>query len=208
MYKRPQRMQHTILIIEPYKLLAYGLQLALRRGFPDSSVQLCVDLLDLEGLKQHITFIAPDVIIADPLLTGIQYHSELLPTSKESTIIAINHSLLPEDLYKGYSFVCLPTIDPQSLIQQIQEAEQPEVEEAESTESKQTPLSQRECEVVTWVARGLTNKEIADVLHLSPHTVVTHRRNIAAKLDIHSPSGLTIYALMNNLISMEEAKGI
>ena len=201
-------MQHTILIIEPHKLFAYGLQLALRRGFPDSSVQLCVDLLDLEGLKQHITFIAPDVIIADPLLTGIQYHSELLPTSKESTIIAINHSLLPEDLYKGYSFVCLPTIDPQSLIQQIQEAEQPEVEEAESTESKQTPLSQRECEVVTWVARGLTNKEIADVLHLSPHTVVTHRRNIAAKLDIHSPSGLTIYALMNNLISMEEAKGI
>ena len=94
------------------------------------------------------------------------------------------------------------------MIQQIQEAEQPEVEEAESTDSKQTPLSQRECEVVTWVARGLTNKEIADVLHLSPHTVVTHRRNIAAKLDIHSPSGLTIYALMNNLISMEEAKGI
>lgn len=201
-------MQHTILIIEPQKLLAYGLQLALRRGFPDSSVQICVDLLDPEALQQHITFIAPDIIIADPLLTGVQYNPDLLPTGKEATIVAINHNLLPEDLYKGYSFVCLPTIDPQSLIQQIQESEQPELEPMESEESKQTLLSQRECEVVTWVARGLTNKEIADVLHLSPHTVVTHRRNIAAKLDIHSPSGLTIYALMNNLISMEEAKGI
>lgn len=201
-------MQHTILIIEPHKLLAYGLQLALRRGFPDSSVQICVDLLDPDALRQHITFIAPDIIIANPLLTGIQYNPDLLPTGKEATIVAINHNLLPEDLYKGYSFVCLPTIDPQSLIQHIQESEQPDVEPMESEESKQTLLSQRECEVVTWVARGLTNKEIADVLHLSPHTVVTHRRNIAAKLDIHSPSGLTIYALMNNLISMEEAKGI
>ena len=195
-------------MIEPQKLLAYGLQLALRRGFPDSSVQICVDLLDPEALQQHITFIAPDIIIANPLLTGVQYNPDLLPTGKEATIVAINHNLLPEDLYKGYSFVCLPTIDPQSLIQQIQESEQPELEPMESEESKQTLLSQRECEVVTWVARGLTNKEIADVLHLSPHTVVTHRRNIAAKLDIHSPSGLTIYALMNNLISMEEAKGI
>ena len=201
-------MQHTILIIEPHKLLAYGLQLALRRGFPDSSVQLCVDLLDPDALRQHITFIAPDIIIANPLLTGVQYNPDLLPTGKEATVIAINHNLLPEDLYKGYSFVCLPTVNPQSLIQQIQESEQPEVELIESDESKQNPLSQRECEVVTWVARGLTNKEIADVLHLSPHTVVTHRRNIAAKLDIHSPSGLTIYALMNNLISMDEAKGI
>ncbi|MBL6452713.1 MAG: helix-turn-helix transcriptional regulator [Porphyromonas sp.] len=201
-------MQHTILIIEPYKLLAYGLQLALRRGFPDSSVQLCVDLMERDALRQHITFVAPDIIIADPLLTGVQYHADLLPAGKEPTLIAINHSLLPENLYKGYSFVCLPTVDPQSLIQQIQEAEQPEVETIESEESKQTPLSQRECEVVAWVARGLTNKEIADVLHLSPHTVVTHRRNIATKLDIHSPSGLTIYALMNNLISMDEAKGI
>lgn len=201
-------MQHTILIIEPHKLLAYGLQLALRRGFPDSSVQLCVDLMERDALRQHITFVAPDIIIADPLLTGVQYHADLLPAGKEPTLIAVNHSLLPENLYKGYSFVCLPTVDPQSLIQQIQEAEQPEVEMVESEESKQTPLSQRECEVVAWVARGLTNKEIADVLHLSPHTVVTHRRNIATKLDIHSPSGLTIYALMNNLISMEEAKGI
>jgi len=167
-----------------------------------------VDLLDPDALRQHITFIAPDIIIANPLLTGVQYNPDLLPTGKEATVIAINHNLLPEDLYKGYSFVCLPTVDPQSLIQQIQESEQPEVELIESDESKQNPLSQRECEVVTWVARGLTNKEIADVLHLSPHTVVTHRRNIAAKLDIHSPSGLTIYALMNNLISMEEAKGI
>ena len=201
-------MQHTILIIEPHKLLAYGLQLALRRGFPESSVQLCTDLLDLATLRQHITFIAPDVIVANPLLTGIHYNPELLPIGKEPTLVSINHNLLPENLYSGYSFVCPPTVDPQDLVQQIQVAEQPESEAIESIDSKQTPLSQRECEVVAWVARGLTNKEIADVLHLSPHTVVTHRRNIATKLDIHSPRGLTLYALMNNLITMDEAKGV
>ena len=56
------------------------------------------------------------------------------------------------------------------------------------------------------VVRGMTNKEIADVLFLSIHTVITHRRNIAKKLQIHSPAGLTIYAIVNNLVEISEIK--
>ncbi|WP_308586608.1 LuxR C-terminal-related transcriptional regulator, partial [uncultured Porphyromonas sp.] len=50
----------------------------------------------------------------------------------------------------------------------------------------------------------MTNKEIAEELFLSTHTVITHRRNIAKKLQIHSPSGLTIYAIMNKLVNLDE----
>ena len=47
----------------------------------------------------------------------------------------------------------------------------------------------------------MTNKQIAERLCLSAHTVITHRRNIAGKLQIHSPAGLTIYAIVNKVWS-------
>lgn len=65
-------------------------------------------------------------------------------------------------------------------------------------------LSLREKDIVVCVARGLSNKEIADHLNLSIHTVATHRRNIAAKLQIHSTAGLTIYAIANKLVDLED----
>ena len=52
----------------------------------------------------------------------------------------------------------------------------------------------------------MTNKEIADALYLSAHTVITHRRNIARKLQIHSPAGLTIYAIVNKLVELQDIK--
>ena len=70
--------------------------------------------------------------------------------------------------------------------------QQPETEE----------LSDREKDVLIQVVRGLSNKEIADVLCISTHTVITHRKNIAHKLNIHSTAGLTIYAIVNKLIDI------
>lgn len=61
-------------------------------------------------------------------------------------------------------------------------------------------LSAREKDVLKLVAKGLTNKEIADELNLSVHTVITHRKNITSKTNIKSISGLTIYAMLNKLI--------
>lgn len=71
-------------------------------------------------------------------------------------------------------------------------------------EEDQQTLSSREKEIVICVVKGMTNREIADSLFLSAHTVITHRRNIARKLHIHSPSGLTIYAIVNKLVKLED----
>ncbi len=65
-------------------------------------------------------------------------------------------------------------------------------------------LSERERDIVTCVARGMANKEIADHLCLSVHTVTTHRRNLCAKLSIHSPAGLTIFAILHHLVDPSE----
>jgi DNA-binding CsgD family transcriptional regulator len=66
--------------------------------------------------------------------------------------------------------------------------------------SKNSGLTDREIDVVTQVALGKTNKEIADQLNISIHTVISHRKNITEKLGIKSISGLTVYAILNNLI--------
>lgn len=63
-------------------------------------------------------------------------------------------------------------------------------------------LGEREKDVIVALVQGMTNKEIADHLCISVNTVITHRRNIARKLQIHSPAGLTIYAIVNNLVDI------
>ncbi|MDE7474027.1 MAG: LuxR C-terminal-related transcriptional regulator, partial [Duncaniella sp.] len=59
-------------------------------------------------------------------------------------------------------------------------------------------------EIICCVARGMSNKEIADKLLLSINTVTTYRRNISAKLQIHSAAGLTIFAILHNLVDINE----
>ncbi len=65
-------------------------------------------------------------------------------------------------------------------------------------------LSGREVDVLQLIVRGITNKEIADKLSISLNTVLTHRKNITAKLGIKTVSGLTFYAIMNGIISGDD----
>lgn len=69
-------------------------------------------------------------------------------------------------------------------------------------------LTEREKEILVEVVKGMTNKEIAQHLFLSTHTVISHRRNITRKLEIHSTAGLTIYAIVNKLITLDEIKSV
>ena len=71
---------------------------------------------------------------------------------------------------------------------------------AKSPESEE--LSDRERDVLVQVVHGLSNKEIADVLCISTHTVISHRKNITRKLNIHSTAGLTVYAIVNKLVDI------
>jgi len=65
-------------------------------------------------------------------------------------------------------------------------------------------LTPREREVVVGIVKGLSNKEIASEINVSVNTVMTHRRNITAKLQIHSAAGLTIYAIMKKMVTIED----
>lgn len=65
-------------------------------------------------------------------------------------------------------------------------------------------LSEREKDIIRCVALGMANKEIADRLCLSIHTITTHRRNLSAKLGIHSPAGLTIFAILHHIVDLKD----
>lgn len=80
----------------------------------------------------------------------------------------------------------------------------PAVTALTESDASQETLSIREKEIIVCIAKGMTNKQIADHLFISVHTVISHRRNIAQKLEIHSTAGLIIYSIVNNLVNIED----
>ncbi len=73
----------------------------------------------------------------------------------------------------------------------------------EDEDCSPTALTEREVEITREIAAGLTSKQIADKLHISTHTVQTHRKNIMRKLQVGSVSELILYAIRTGLVKSE-----
>jgi DNA-binding CsgD family transcriptional regulator len=79
-----------------------------------------------------------------------------------------------------------------------------EKKETKSSVNGNNILSIREKEVLKYIALGKSNKDIADIIHVSTHTVISHRKNLIEKIGIKSVAGLTVYAILNKIIDMSE----
>lgn len=106
-------------------------------------------------------------------------------------------ALLTDSADDSIGFTISRCCDEDSFLKQLAEI----VETSHSNRTEGNELSQREEEVLCLLAKGLTNKEIADRLFISVNTVLTHRKNISSKLGIRSVSGLSVYAIMNGYIT-------
>ena len=73
---------------------------------------------------------------------------------------------------------------------------------ANNTKDTDTELTKREIEVLQLITKGYSNKEIADHLFVSTHTVISHRKNISEKTGIKSASGMTMYAILKKIIDV------
>ena len=91
----------------------------------------------------------------------------------------------------------------ETIIEQLQQLFTSDSSGNTTTENNKD-LSSREVDVLQLIVKGITNKEIADKLNISLNTVLTHRKNITAKLGIKTVSGLTFYAIMNGIISGDD----
>ncbi|MDR0954853.1 MAG: response regulator transcription factor [Rikenellaceae bacterium] len=195
--KRPIR----ITVAEPSVILRGGIISVLKQT---NAIHAEVfELGEIDRLTDVLRWQRPDILLINPGLLGVSSLSRLRKetANPEMKCVALSFSLLDASVLKEYD----GTISLYDTAEQIAEKITRLVQEP-AAEKRPESLSQREKEVVVEVIRGLTNKQIADKLCLSTHTIITHRRNIAAKLGIHSSAGLTIYAIVNKLVDLDELK--
>lgn len=194
-----------IAIAEMSMMLRCGLGNMLKRlpGLHIQIIDIGHDDILLEALKLH----KPDILIINPLMPGFantsvgQLRDETgLPQLK---CIALLAAIVPDELVKQFDDYISLYHDFDEIKQKL-EALLHAPDEEEPDEDETQNLSSREKEIVICVVKGMTNREIADRLCISTHTVITHRRNIARKLQIHTASGLTIYAIVNKLVELSE----
>ena len=138
----------------------------------------------------------------------IKYYA---PTEKEELLNTVLFDIFTgeEDLrlHNGVEnelFVPAVQILEDKVVTKVEEVA--EDENADEDGDLQNSLSDRECEIVRCVVRGLSNKQIAEKLFISFNTVLTHRKNIARKLNIHSIAGLTIYAIVNKIVDIKDVE--
>lgn len=166
---------------------------------------LCINLQD-NGDSGTVATGTARVIIADPTnLKAQQMMAErrLDPQSAPTATIALISSLLSPDTAALYDATISIYDTPQSIGQTVLRLS---AESNDNDSDARNDLTPREKEIVIGIVKGLSNKEIAAEINVSVNTVMTHRRNIASKLQIHSPAGLTIYAIVSKLVSIDEIR--
>ena len=145
------------------------------------------------------------VVIVNPMFDGLFDVKAFKAEMKldDTRFIALSTAMLDQNVLSGYDEHFLLYDNPDDIFEKIKKVLMSEKQdEPNTTES----LSNREREIIVCVVKGMTNKEIADQLCLSIHTVITHRRNISNKLQIRSAAGLTIYAIVNKLVDIKDVK--
>lgn len=192
-----------IAIAEPSVIIRSGLSVALKR-IPGIHIQT-FEIASYDLLANYIRLHKPDVLILNPSFWGMANLPKIKEDSGHNTLkcFALLSGIVDESILKHYD----EKISLYDTVEQLKEKLDKlfETEPEDLTDGTNT-LSLREKEILTCVVKGQTNKEIAQTLFLSTHTVITHRRNIARKLEIHSTAGLTIYAIVNKLIELDEIK--
>ncbi|MBQ8270368.1 MAG: response regulator transcription factor [Bacteroidaceae bacterium] len=190
--------KYKILLIEPSEIVAAGITAIIARNPEFAITQTLSNPGFYNPQSSNI-----DIIIINPAV--IDYNERLDIRSyfgKENiTIIALTQGSYEESVLRQYDG-CIGIYDSaQRVIQKIKNA----IEEAtQAPKSDINELSTRERDILRAVAKGKTNKEIADEFNISIYTVISHRRNISQKLGINSIPGLTVYAIMNKLVDMSD----
>ena len=199
--KHPEK--YLTVIIEPSEIIREGIKLFLEAN---PKFEVMASFPDLQAFEDKVIKKEIRIIFINPAM--INFYKpfnirDLFSDYPDAILIAILYQYTDAETIQSFDGV-LDIYDegwliPRKILKIIETAQPPNDQLIENVE-----LSEREKEVLVAVAKGLMNKEIADKLNLSIHTVIAHRKNIVRKTGIKTISGLTLYALFNNIISQEE----
>lgn len=163
---------------------------------------LVVDYHSIEFKIENIRHIVKTSVHTKVLAITPALPKELMSKALDSTVTShllkdCDKEEIIEALYKtakGEKFICGKILD--ILVAEPKES----ITTAYAASCDGVNVTDREMEIISLVAEGYSNKQIADKLFLSTHTVTTHRKNIMGKLKVNNTAGLVLYAVRNNLL--------
>lgn len=190
-----------IIIVEPSPIVQEGLKCIIQR-IPDFTIAACY--YDTNRLEEQILAQSPEILILNPNLLNPSSNRNInqqFGINNNCSLVAIEYSFVDKEILEQFDEE-ISIYDNDTRIQnKLQHLKRCDKKEQQKQSEE---LTDREKEILVAVARGLTNKEIAEKNYISIHTVISHRKNIVKKTGIKSVSGLTVYALLNNLISYND----
>ncbi len=183
-------------------------------------------ITDFDDLTKKISTFSPDILILDFFSFNLSSADIKLLSRKIKNlkVLAITEALSKNEinnaLNSGVNSYLLKECDREEIIEAIVATlnnerflcgkvssvltSAPEVAESKALIKTYScegfNVTEREIEIIKYIAEGLSNKQIADKLNLSTHTVNTHRKNIMNKLDVNNTAGIVMYAVKNQLL--------
>ena len=186
----------NIAVIEPSQIIFEGLSYILMKFRRNIYLYR---FNDLEELKNSLSNESFNLAIVNPAAVQNRLPDFIKLKNLQPGIlwIALVYSFYDEEILQKFDDSISVTASPEQITNKIMQINQA------SEKTAQDDLSEREIEVLTQMVKGFANKEIADNLNISIHTVISHRKNITEKTGIKSLSGLTIYAISRRIIPLD-----
>ena len=198
------RKNHRVTIVEPSPLMIAGLQSLLTK---ESEIEITLIQDGPMDSISKITASKPDVVIFSPSLLDHGHRLMIrnaIILNEEVAMVALHHTYVESSVLKQFDAVIELQDSAQTIAQKIKNAIEAKKDNADQNQNYS--LSDREIEILISVAKGKSNKEIADEHNISINTVISHRKNISRKTGIKSVSGFTVYAMLNNLIDQADVE--
>ncbi len=193
---------NKILIVETSPLISSGLS-SFFEGMNQFTVSAVVD--NMEDLQDKMVIHNPDILIINPIMIGYypinNFFKNLSQNYPNIHCVALVTTYIDKNILRYFKEIVELSDNKQKVVNKLINLLN---NSDETTSQENIELSNREIDVLVSVAKGMTNKEISDLLSISVHTVITHRKNIVKKTGIKSVAGLTVYALLNNLVEESE----
>ena len=187
----------NLLIVEPSDIIRAGIEALLS----DEQFSFLAPLRDYPAdLPQRLARLQPDLLLINPTLIPSPARMQLAALAQarpSMAVVALVYQYVEPQLLDAFKTVLDIREQGSHVAQRLRECCRPDRDIVEENYE----LSDRETEVLLLVAQGCSSKEIADSLHISIHTVNTHRKNITHKTGIKSVAGLAVYAMLHNLIN-------
>ena len=188
-----------VAIVEPSVIIAEGLAGVVEGG---NEYEVVFIAESMRTLVERFAVVAPDVVIVgSQVICGVQSIRTQYQELQGVALALLSTTVCDEEYVRQFDGVINIYDDRSQVLRKLGSV----VEQAETNPySESHDLSERERDVLILVAKGLANKEIAERLNISIHTVMSHRKNITHKTGIKSVAGLTVYALLNNILDQND----